>query len=508
MNPLDHAEFRRQGHMVIDFLADYYQNINNYPVRSEVNPGYLVERLPNCAPLLPESIESILKDVDNDIIPGITHWQSPNFFAYFASSGSTASFLGEMLMNGFNVIGFNWLSSPAATELEMVVMGWLSKLLQLPRSFSFSNDGDGGGVLLGTTCEALICTLLAAKEKMLDKIGRTNSEKLVVYCSDQTHVGLQKAAKIVGIKPENVRKVLTTKSTNFKLTPESLNEVILRDVEAGLIPIYLCATVGTTSTTTVDPLASLCELSSKYNMWVHVDAAYAGSACICPEFRHFLDGVEGASSFSFNAHKWLLTNLACCCLWVKDKSALTKPLSTNSEYLRNKATESGQVVDYKDWQITLTRRFQALKLWMVLKSYGVTGLRAFIRNHVKMAKNFEGLVSMDSRFEIVVPRYFSVVCFRVSPSSINEHHGKNYEANEFNHKLLEAINATGLVYMTHSVVGGVYFIRFSVGATLTEDKHVQLAWELVQDQATSLLGTQTPKTTSYSKLPEQMESML
>ncbi|KAI3709864.1 hypothetical protein L2E82_39632 [Cichorium intybus] len=316
----------------------------------------------------------------------------------------------------------------------------------------------------------------------------------------------RRQAKIVVIKPENVRKVLTTKSTNFKLTPESPNVVIKRYVQAGLIPIYLCATVGTTSTTTVDPLAPLCELSSKYNMWVHVDAAYAGSACICPEFRHFLDGVEGASSFRFNAHKWLLTNLACCCLWVKDKSALTKPLSTNSEYLTNKATESGQVVDYKDWQIALTRRFQALKLWMVLRSYGVTGLRAFIRNHVKMAKNFEGLVTMDSRFEIVVPRYFSAVCFRVSPCSINEHHGKNYEA--FNHKLSESINATGLVYMTHSVVGGVYFIRFSVGATLTEDRHVQLAWELVQDQATSLLGTQTPKTASYSKLPQQIESML
>ncbi|KAL7593375.1 hypothetical protein Lser_V15G32666 [Lactuca serriola] len=494
MNPLDHEEFRRQGHMVIDFLADYYKNINNYPVRSQVNPGYLAERLPECAPLLPESIESILKDVDKDIIPGLTHWQSPNFFAYFASSTSTASFLGEMLINGFNVVGFNWLSSPAATELEIVVMEWLSKLLQLPQSFSFS--GNGGGVLLGTTCEAIICTMLAAREKMLDQIGRENTEKLVVYCSDQTHVCLEKAAKIVGINPENVRKVLTTKSTNYKLSPQRLEESIKRDVEAGLIPLYLCATVGTTSTATVDPLGPLCELSSKYNMWVHVDAAYAGSACICPEFRHFLDGVEGASSFSFNAHKWLLTNLACCCLWVKDNSALTKPLSTNSEYLKNKATESGQVVDFKDWQITLTRRFQALKLWMVLRSYGVTGLRQFLRNHVKMAKDFEMMVTMDTRFEIVVPRYFSMVCFRVSPHVINRHHGNDHEANEFNSKLLESVNATGIIYMTHSMVEGVFIIRFSVGATLTEDRHIKMAWELVQDQATSLLGTLTQKADS------------
>ncbi|KAL4563615.1 hypothetical protein LXL04_027660 [Taraxacum kok-saghyz] len=249
MNPLDHVEFRRQGHMIIDFLADYYKNINNYPVLSQVNPGNLQKKLPECAPLLPESIETILNDINKDIIPGITHWQSPNFFAYFASSGSTASFLGEMVINGFNVVGFNWLSSPASTELEMVVMDWLSKLLQLPRSLSFS--GSGGGVLLGTTCEAFICTLLAAKEKMLDQIGREKTDKLVVYCSDQTHVGLQKAAKIVGIKQENVRQVLTAKSTNYKLSPERLDEVIKKDIEVGLIPLYLCATVGTTSTTTM-----------------------------------------------------------------------------------------------------------------------------------------------------------------------------------------------------------------------------------------------------------------
>ncbi|CAI9261143.1 unnamed protein product [Lactuca saligna] len=503
MNPLDHVEFRRQGHMIIDFLADYYENINNYPVRSQVNPGYLLERLPDHAPFIPESIESILNDVEKDIIPGLTHWQSPNFFAYFASSGSTASFLGEMLMNGFNVVGFNWLASPAATELEIVVMKWLSKLLQLPPAFSFS--GGGGGVLLGTTCEAFICTLIAARDKMLDQIGRENNEKLVVYCSDQTHVGLMKAAKIVGIKPENVRQVMTTKSENYKLSPQRLEELIKRDVEAGLFPLYLCATIGTTSTTTVDPLGPLCEVSSKYNIWVHVDAAYAGSACICPEFRHFLDGVEGATSFSFNAHKWLLTNLACCCLWVKDKSALTKSLSTNSEYLKNKATESGEVVDFKDWQITLTRRFQALKLWMVLRSYGVTGLRQFLKNHVKMAKDLERLVTMDSRFEIVAPRYFSVVCFRVSPYAIHQHHGNQHEVNEFNSKLLEAINATGHVYMTQSVVDGVYFIRFSIGATLTEDRHVKMAWELVQDQATSMLGTLAPKKASNGKHMKQIE---
>ncbi|XP_071741419.1 tyrosine decarboxylase-like [Rutidosis leptorrhynchoides] len=482
MNPLDPVEFRRQGHMMIDFLADYYENIQNYPVRSQVKPGYLLDTLPECAPLNPEPIETILNDVSNNIIPGITHWQSPNFFAHFPISASTAGFLGEMLLNGFNVVGFNWISSPAATELEIGVMDWLSKLLQLPKSFSFSSRG--GGVIHNTTCEAFICTLLAAKEK----IGKgNNSDKLVVYCSDQTHFSLLKATKIIGIKPENVRKILTTKSTNFQLLPQALDEVVKRDIEAGMIPMYLCATVGTTSTTAVDPLGPLCEVSSMYNMWVHVDAAYSGSACICPEFRHFLDGVEGASSFSFNAHKWLFTNLSCCCLWVKDRDAFTKPLTTDAEYLKNKATDSKGVVDYKDWQLQLTRRFLSLKLWLVIRSYGVNGLREMIRKHVKMAKEFERVMSMDKRFEIMVPRYFSMVCFRVSPYVIGQRYDTDDEANEFNKKLLERVNASGRVYMTHFVVGGVYGIRFAVGATLTEDKHIQMAWELVQDQTTSLL---------------------
>ncbi|KAL7605183.1 hypothetical protein Lser_V15G19350 [Lactuca serriola] len=480
MNPLNPVEFRRQGHMVIDFLADYYENIEKYPVRSQVKPGYLFQSSPDCAPMYPEPIEAILKDVQKDIIPGITHWQSPNFFAYFASSANTASFLGEMLLNGFNVVGFNWASSPAATELEILVMEWLLKLLQLPQSFSTSSD----------------------------QIGRENTEKLAVYCSDQTHFSFQKSAKIIGIKPENVRQVVTNRTTNFELSPESLDEMIKRDLEDGLIPIYLCATVGTTSTTAVDPLGSLCEVASKYNMWVHVDAAYAGSACICPEFRHFLDGVEGASSFSFNAHKWLLTNLACCCLWVKDKSSFTKPLSTTSELIANKTTESGKVVDYKDWQISLARRFQALKLWMVLRSYGTIALREYIRKHVKMAKDFEGLVNMDSRFEIMAPRYFSMVCFRVSPYAISQHHDNDHEANEFNQMLLELVNATGRVYMTHSVVGGVYVIRFAVGATLTEDRHVKMAWELVQGQATSLLGTPTPNSASNVQSSKQIEGSI
>ncbi|KAE8698870.1 Tyrosine/DOPA decarboxylase 3 [Hibiscus syriacus] len=488
VNPLDPEEFRRQGHMIIDFLADYYQNIDKYPVLSQVEPGYLPKRLPTTAPYVAEPVEAILQDVQQHIIPGITHWQSPNYFAYFPSSGSVAGFLGEMLSTGFNVVGFNWISSPAATELESIVMDWLGQMLDLPREFLFS--GNGGGVLQGTTCEAILCTVTAARDRMFLKVGRENIGKLVVYASDQTHSALAKAAKIAGIDPKNFRAIRTRRSAAFGLSPESLRHAISTDVKAGLIPLYLCATIGTTSTTAVDPLIPLCDVAKEYGMWVHVDAAYAGSACICPEFRHFIDGVEGADSFSLNAHKWFFTTLDCCCMWVKDPSSLIKSLSTNPEYLRNKATDSKQVVDYKDWQITLSRRFRAMKLWLVMRSYGVANLRNFLRSHVKMAKRFEELVITDDRFEIIVPRYFAMVCFRISPSALQfrDNEDNNARTNEFNKKLLETINAAGHIYVTHAQVDEIYMIRFAIGASLTEDKHVIMAWKVIQETVDAMLN--------------------
>ncbi|PIN22435.1 Aromatic-L-amino-acid/L-histidine decarboxylase [Handroanthus impetiginosus] len=488
IKPLDPEEFRRQGHLVIDFLADYYKNVEKYPVRSQVEPGYLKKRMPESAPHDPEPIEEILRDVQKDIVPGITHWQSPNYYAYFPSSGSIAGFLGEMLSTGFNIVGFNWMSSPAATELESIVMEWLGKMLKLPVEFLFS--GGGGGVLQGTTCEAILCTLVAARDQMLKKIGRDNLKKLVVYGSDQTHSALQKAAQIAGISPINFRAIKTTKENAFGLTAEAFRATVGSDIESGLVPLFLCATIGTTSSTAVDQLSPLCEVAKEYGIWVHVDAAYAGSVFICPEFRHLLDGVENANSFSFNAHKWFLTTLDCCCLWVKDPSALVEALSTYPEYLRNKASETNQVVDYKDWQITLSRRFRSLKLWLVLRSYGVNNLRKFLRGHVKMAQNFEGLIGMDKRFEVVVPRNFATVCFRITPVEICRKHQKvsmEEAANNFNAKLLEFINESGKIYMTHAVIGGIYVMRFAVGASLTENRHVSLAWKVVQEHASTLL---------------------
>ncbi|GAU29952.1 hypothetical protein TSUD_360670 [Trifolium subterraneum] len=501
MNPLDLEEFKRQGYMMIDFLTDYYKNIENYPVLSTVEPGYLTKRLPSSAPFQPESIESILEDVQQHIIPGLTHWMNPNFYAYFPCTGSTAGFIGEMLSTGFNVVGFNWLSSPAATELETIVMDWLGKMLNLPKSFIFSScDKGGGGVLLGTTCEAILCTLVAARDKKLAQIGKENIGKLVVYCSDQTHSALQKATQIVGIHPQNFRVIKAKGSNLYSLSSDPLLSAILLDVENGLVPCFLCATIGTTATNAIDPIKLLCNVTKEFDIWVHVDAAYAGPVCICPEFRHYIDGIEEVNSFSFNAHKWFLTNLACCCLWVKDHNALTSSLSTYPEYLRNKKSDSKKVVDYKDWQVPLSRKFNALKLWIVLRSYGVENLKNFLRNHVELAKTFEELVRKDERFEIVVPSKFSLVCFRISPSAISTindgegyYNGKmmndEYLVNDVNCKLLDSINSSGKTYMTHGEVEGAFFIRCAIGSTLTEEHHVTMTWKLVQEHASSLLGT-------------------
>ncbi|KAJ4721192.1 Tyrosine decarboxylase [Melia azedarach] len=472
---LEPNSFADESKRVIDFIAEYYRNIEQFPVQSKVNPGYLSEMLPKTAPYFPESLDDILKDVTDSIIPGLTHWQSPNFFAYFQATASTAGFLGEMLCTGLNVVGFTWLSSPAASELESIAMDWMGKMLKLPSSFLFS--GTGGGVLHGSTCEAIICTLAAARDDALRRLGGSeNITKLVVYCSDQTHFTLQKGAKLIGIPPSNFRSLPTSFSTEFALSPETLRAAIEDDIKCGLVPLYLCATVGTTSTGAVDPIEEWGKIAHNYKLWFHIDAAYAGSACICPEFRHYLNGVELADSFSMNPHKWLLTNMDCCCLWVKRPTLLVDSLSTKSEIVGHNSFDPSHPVDYKDWQIALSRRFRAIRLWIVIRRHGLDNLMYHIRSDVEMAKRFEALVKEDGRFEIVVPRRFSLVCFRLKPKHESQ-------GSELNRKLLEAVNSSGRALMSHSVVGGVYFIRCAIGSTLTEMRHVDDLWKLIQEKA-------------------------
>ncbi|KAL4196007.1 hypothetical protein AMTRI_Chr04g181190 [Amborella trichopoda] len=400
-----------------------------------MEPNYLLNKLPENAPDLPESLETILEDVKRYIIPGLTHWQSPNFFAYYPASSSTAGFLGEMLCTAFNVVGFSWITSPAATELEFVVTDWLGRMLSLPKSFLFS--GTGGGVIHGSASEAVLCALVTARNKALEELNPPNINKLVP-----------------GISPENLRVLLTSAASDFALSPGAFDTALVADVAAWLTPFFLCATVGTTSSAAVDPLEELGHVANKYRVWVHVDAAYAGNAGICPEFRHYLNGVELADSFSMSPHKWLLTYMDCCCTWVRDNG----------------------VVDYKDWQIALNRRFRAIRLWLVLRRHGAVRLQSHIRSDVALARRFEMLVLGDIRFEVVAKRMFSLVCFRLVSGG-----------SELNATLLEAVNATGHAYMTHTVIGEVYVLRFVVGGAFTQERHVDEAWKLIQEQADALL---------------------
>ncbi|KAD4584817.1 hypothetical protein E3N88_22418 [Mikania micrantha] len=366
-----------------------------------------------------------------------------------------------MLSAGFNLVAFSWITSPAATELEMIVLDWLANLLKLPNDFLCK--GPGGGAIQGTASEALLVVLLAARDRILREIGNDALGNLVVYGSDQTHSSLKKACQIAGIHPKNLRLLRTKSYNEYALSPESLAEAISHDIANGLIPFFLCATVGTTSSTAVDPLLALGKITKRYRIWFHVDAAYAGSACICPEYRHHLNGIEEADSFNMNCHKWFLTNFDCSALWIK-------------------ASQGRTVIDYKDWEIPLGRRFRSLKLWMVLRLYGVENLQSYIRNHIKLAQQFEDLVAQDTRFEIVATRTFSLVCFRLLPDNKNEE-----DANKLNRDLLDAVNSSGQIYISHTVLSGKYILRFVVGAPLTEERHIVAAWKLFQEASSSLL---------------------
>ncbi|KAJ0265502.1 hypothetical protein HA466_0017770 [Hirschfeldia incana] len=478
---MDSEQLREYGHRMVDFIADYYKTIESFPVRSQVQPGYLHNLLPDSAPDNPETLEQVLDDVKAKILPGVTHWQSPSFFAYYPSNCSIAGFLGEMLSTGLNVIGFSWIASPAATELEIIVLDWIAKLLNLPEHFL--SKGKGGGVIQGSASEAILVVMVAARDKVLRSVSNNSLGKLVVYSTDQTHSALQKACQIAGIHPENCRVLKADSATCYAMRPELLQEAVSQDLEAGLIPFFLCGNVGTTSSTAVDPLAALGKIAKSNEMWFHVDAAYAGNACICPEYRKYIDGVETADSFNMNAYKGLLTNFDCSLLWVKDQSAVTEAFSANPEYLKNKASRENLVVDYKDWQIALSRRFRSLKLWMVLRLYGSETLKSYIRNHIKLAKVFEQLVYQDPNFEVITPPIFSLVCFRLVPTDDND----EKKCNDRNRELLEAVNSSGKLFISHTALSGKIVLRFSIGAPLAEEKHVKEAWKVIQEEASYLL---------------------
>ncbi len=469
-------EFRKQGKQMIDWIADYYENVEKYPVLSQVSPGEVKTKLPDSPPFESESMEQIMADVNSVIMPGITHWQSPNFYAYFPSNSSGPSVLGDLLSSGLGVQGMLWATSPACTELETRVLDWLAEMLQLPEKFT--SNSSGGAVIQDTASSAALSAILAAREK---KTGyQTNDSgcqgNLVAYVSSQTHSSVEKAIKIAGIGKNNLR--LIGVDENLSMRVDLLQEAIENDLKAGLIPFFVCATVGTTSTNAIDPLTEIGLISRKYDLWMHIDAAMSGTAAICPEYRHILNGIELADSFSFNPHKWMFTNFDCNCFFVADRSVLIKTLSILPEYLKNQATESGAVFDYRDWHIQLGRRFRSLKLWFVIRHYGVNGLRFHIRQHVQMAQQFAEWVRNSEEFNLVTPVPLNLVCFA------------HRNGNDFNRKLLETINNQGEMYFTHTVINGQYVLRMCIAQTNTSTEHVRKAWQTITETAKKLISNE------------------
>ena len=464
------GEFRRAGRLVVDWIARYMEEVERYPVLSPARPGEVRAKLPPRPPAGGDGIEKWLSDIDEIVMPGITHWQSPNFFAFFPANASGPAILGDLLAAGLGVQGMLWATSPACTEVETHVLDWLVDMLGLPDRFR--SGGAGGGVIQDTASSASLCALLAARERAT---GRASNEhgvggrRLVAYTSDQAHSSIEKAVKIAGIGRENLR--LVPVDAAFAMRPDALAQAIAADRAAGALPFFACATAGTTSSTAIDPVRAIGEIAAREGLWLHVDGAHSGSAALAPELRWVNDGLELADSYCFNPHKWMLTNFDCDCMYVAERAALINALSVLPEYLRNRATESGAVFDYRDWHVPLGRRFRALKLWFVIRHYGEEGLRAHVRRHVSLAQTFKSRVEGDRRFELAAPAPLSLVCFR--------HRG----GDEVNQRLLDALNASGRLYLTHTRLDGKLTLRMAIGATGTEARHVEAAWHAIRELA-------------------------
>ena len=450
-------EFRRYGHDVVEWVANYMETVSERPVVSTVEPGSIRMKLPAAAPEHPEPFEEILRDLDDIVMPGITHWQSPGWFGYFPANTSPPSILGELVSAGLGVQGMLWATSPAATEVEEVVADWLVDLLGLPEGWK--TTGPGGGVIQMSASDSTHTALVVARERAGVDIGR-----MVAYASEQAHSSIEKGARVAGFGHTRFIPV----DEEFAMRPDALEAAIEADVTDGLIPVVVVSAVGTTGTTAVDPVRAVGEIARLHGLWHHVDAAYAGTAMICPEFRHHQNGLEFVDSYTFNPHKWMFTNFDCSLFYVADRAPLLEALSILPPYLLNKATESGQVIDYRDWHVPLGRRFRALKLWFVLRSYGVAGLRHHVREHVALAAGLAEQIEQHPQLELVAPTPFGLVSFR------------HIDGDIATDALAMEINNSGWAYVTPSKLDGRSFIRVSIGQTNTTAEHVHRLWKLIE----------------------------
>ena len=466
-------EFRRHGHEVVDWIADYYSRIESFPVVSRAHPGEIRAALPSHPPAKGETFEAILRDIDPIILPGITHWQSPNFFAYFPCNASGPAILGDLLSSGLGVQGMLWATSPACTELESHVLDWLVPMLGLPEKFLSSNTG--GGVIQDTASSASLCAVLAARERATNFASNRHGAtgKLIAYTSSQAHSSIEKDVQVAGLGRENLR--LIEVDQNFAMRADVLARQIADDRRAGLTPCFVSATVGTTSSNAIDAVPEIGRICRENNLWPHVDAAMSGTAALCPEYRYIHQGLEFADSYCFNPHKWMFTNFDCDCFYVADRKALIQTLSVLPEYLRNKATESGAVIDYRDWQIPLGRRFRSLKLWFVIRHYGIEGLQFHVRRHIELAQQFADWVRRDDDFELAAPAPLNLICFR------------HKAGDALNQQLMDRLNRSGDLYLTHTRLNDKLTLRLCVGQTNTEARHVEHAWRRIQEEAKKLV---------------------
>jgi len=463
---------RQHGADVVAWIADYLERVETLPVVARVQPGDVRHSLPTEPPAEPESLDLILADFREKILPGITHWNHPGFLAYFSITASTPGILGEMLTSALNVNGMLWITSPAATELEAVTLDWLRQMMGL--------EGDWFGIINDTASISTLVALAAARERQPSLqirsrglAGRPELPVLRVYASTHAHSSVDKAAMTLGIGSDNVVHVECDSS--FRMRPDALLEAMESDRARGYLPMAVVATVGTTSTTSIDPVGAIAELCRAQNVWLHVDGAYGGVAAIVPEMRHIIDGVAGADSFVVNPHKWLFTPIDCSVLYTRHPDVLKRAFSLVPDYLY---TDDGDAVNTMDYGVQLGRRFRSLKLWMVIRAFGSTGLAARIRRHCELARELAGWISATPGWSVVAPVPFSVVCLRYAPKGMSES-----ASDAINERLIRAVNATGKVYLSHTRVGGRYVIRVAIGNLRTERRHLEECWRLLQGAA-------------------------
>ncbi|HMN96248.1 MAG TPA: pyridoxal-dependent decarboxylase [Phycisphaerales bacterium] len=454
-------EFRRHGHAMVDLIAEYLSTVESLPVRSPAAPGSIRASLPAGPPQRGEPFERVIEDVARIVIPGLTHWQHPGFFAYFPANSSPPAILGELLSAGLGVQGMLWATSPACTELESHVLDWMAEMLGLPDAFRGDRAGaSGGGVIQDTASSATLCAMLAARDRAT--AGRSVVEgldrRLGIYASEHAHSSVEKAMAIAGLGRERLRRIES--DARFAMRPEALERAVTRDRADGVVPAFVCATVGTTSSGAIDPVDSIGRICRANDLWLHVDAAWAGSAAICPEFRMIHHGIEHADSYCVNPHKWMLVNFDCTCFWVRRRDDLIRSLGVLPEYLRNRATDSGDVIDYRDWQIPLGRRFRALKLWFTIRQYGVEGLREHIRDGVRSAQRFASWLARHPTLELAAPPSLALVCFR------------HRAGDERTQSLLDAVNDSGVAYLSHTKLDGRLALRMATGGTWTRESHI------------------------------------